>query len=123
MSEAKHTPGPWSRAWIYSGIRHLNKNVDDSCFLDDTEQDAIHSGEFNYPNVRNNEGDADLIAAAPDMLEALELARECLADCASEETLAFERGARGTQLDQAKRVKEIHAKMDAALAKAKGGRS
>jgi len=73
VSKAKHTPGPWSRAWIYGAIRHLNKNVNDDAFFSDVddEYDKVEKGELNTPNVRNNPGDADLIAAAPDLLSAL----------------------------------------------------
>lgn len=72
-----HTPGPWSRSWVYGGIRHLNKNVDYDAFWfpdDGEDQEAA-----NIPNVRNHEADADLIAAAPDLLAALRTVRDALA--------------------------------------------
>lgn len=77
------TPGPWSRAWIYGAIRHINRNVDESAFYDperDPQKDA------NTPNVRSNEGDADLITAAPDLLEAARVARIFIATTCSPAT-------------------------------------
>lgn len=63
-----HTPGPWCRDWIYGAIRHINKNVDEESFA---SCDHRH-GEAgpDTPNVRRNPEDADLIAAAPDLLAA-----------------------------------------------------
>lgn len=62
----KHTPGPWNRSWVYGALRHINKNVDDDVFL----FEPVPEGE-ETPNVRINPADADLIAAAPDLLAAL----------------------------------------------------
>lgn len=63
----KHTPGPWNRSWVYGALRHINKNVDDDTFL----FEPVPEGE-ETPNVRINPADADLIAAAPDLLAACE---------------------------------------------------
>lgn len=69
-TETKHTPGPWHRGWVYAALRHINRNVDDSTFFD---WDAVEDADsVNTPNVRINRADADLIAAAPDLLAALE---------------------------------------------------
>jgi hypothetical protein len=67
MSE--HTPGPWNKQWIYGALRHINKNVDDDSFYFPFEGDEA----FTVPDVRINPGDAALIAAAPDLLEAAKL--------------------------------------------------
>ena len=62
MSEAKHTPGPWKAQESGSGMLS-------STFITDPRGDIIASmmGSF-----RDNY-DAELIVAAPEMLEALEL--------------------------------------------------
>jgi|SRR5208283_4883829 len=69
-----HTPGPWSRNWIYAALRHINKNVDYDCFFLDVDEEykAVKEETLHTPNVRINQGDADLIAAAPDLLKACE---------------------------------------------------
>lgn len=70
MSAPKHTPGPWSRSWVYGAIRHINKNVDVDAFWAPAEGEDREAA--NFPNVRINPADADLLASAPDLLAALE---------------------------------------------------
>jgi len=68
-----HTPGPWCRWWIYSAIRHINRNVDDGeMFLRAEDKKLVDEGKLHTPNVRTHEGDVDLITAAPDLLAACE---------------------------------------------------
>lgn len=67
MSKKTHTPGPWV-------AQHYSRSVDpdDWCIgVDGGAIDAVASC---------SERDADLIAAAPEMMEALEAAREFLID-------------------------------------------
>ena len=62
MSEAKHTPGPWE-------VQESGSGMLSSTFITDPRGDIIASMMGPY---RDNY-DARLIAAAPEMLEALEL--------------------------------------------------
>lgn len=78
MSETKHTPGPWSRSWVYGAIRHINKNVDSDAFWQ--PDDGEDPDTANCPNVRSFPADADLIAAAPDLLDALRQAVSVLGE-------------------------------------------
>ncbi len=73
---AKHTPGPWHKDWIAGALRHICKNVDCEMFLlDPLPEDA------NTPNYYGT-GDVDLIAAAPELLDACEAAKEDVhSDC------------------------------------------
>jgi hypothetical protein len=72
MNSVKFTPGPWNREWISSALRHINKNVDYDAFYgkEITEED-------NLPTYYSD-GDVDLIAAAPELLEACEAAERIL---------------------------------------------
>ena len=61
MNDTKHTPGPW-----------------EPCNIGDGKLSIIHNGPIAYTgDAGNNEGEANarLIAAAPDMLAALEKCR------------------------------------------------
>ncbi len=70
MSEVKHTPGPWHctpeadlpRIGVYAG---KDDEDDEAIICDVTDEDLKVDGE--------NEANARLIAAAPDLLEALEI--------------------------------------------------
>ena len=33
----KATTGPWSERWLYGALRHINRNVDRDCFIDDAD--------------------------------------------------------------------------------------
>lgn len=61
MSEAKHTPGPW-RVSYERGTTQIRTANNESIMCDETY----------YPWVPKNDADWHLIAAAPDLLEALE---------------------------------------------------
>ena len=63
---AKFTPGPWSEKGIAAALRAAHKH--DGSWIDE-----LGDGE-NMPD----EDDAHLIAAAPEMYEAVETALECL---------------------------------------------
>ena len=63
---AKFTPGPWSKRAIAAALRAAHKH--DGGWIDE-----LGDGE-NMPD----EDDAHLIAAAPEMYEAVETALECL---------------------------------------------
>ena len=61
MTNLKHTPGPWSESAIFWLLRYADKS-------DGTWYEEIRSDNKNLPCGRD---DALLIAAAPEMLEAL----------------------------------------------------
>lgn len=63
MSEAKHTLGPW-RVSYERGTTKIRTADNESIMCDETY----------YPWVPENDADWHLIAAAPDLLEALEWA-------------------------------------------------
>jgi len=66
MSESKHTKGPWH--WEYSdGLRKRLTTVGSDVFT------AALTDDY-FPYVDIDEPDANLIAAAPELLEALEFA-------------------------------------------------
>ena len=68
---SKHTPAPWSHSWISGALRHISRNVDrDSFWFPDENEDAETA---NFPSYYT-EGDVDLIASAPELLEALKIA-------------------------------------------------
>lgn len=67
MSEPKHTPGPWfitKEDWVTGGY-------DIAVIQDKNGEEVLGISEW----IRVNEPDLRLIAAAPDMLEALEIAK------------------------------------------------
>ena len=95
MSESKHTPGPWE-AIHYAGTDAYSDVVAGRVAL----VDGSHSNPLLSPE------DARLIAAAPDLLEALE---DCMALLLSENAW---------QVGDARRIAAINAR--AAILKAKG---
>ena len=58
---------------IYGAIRHINKNVEYESFIDEdnSEFQAFQHGKIEFPNVRINPLDANLIASSPDMYKDL----------------------------------------------------
>ena len=64
MSESKHTPGPWTQGWSKSGI--------DCVWLDGKTEPEIGMGDDDEWIDCGTEANARLIAAAPDLLNALE---------------------------------------------------
>lgn len=60
MSEAKHTPGPWRVSYERGTTQILT-----------ADNESIMCDETYYPWVPKNDADWHLIAAAPDLLEAL----------------------------------------------------
>ncbi len=89
----KHTPGPWS-------YQATAGNHDFAVYPESTGRDIALVRDFNEPNAR-------LIASAPELLEALELALEVLSDV----------GADITGMDQGESVGSLIAKV---IAKATG---
>lgn len=69
MSEVKHTPGPW-----HVGVRQPNS--DKFVYGADGEEVANCDRLTNFPDV--NLANARLVAAAPDLLEALEACESLL---------------------------------------------
>lgn len=78
-SEVKHTPGPWHFVGtnVYSGIEDPRGGFSQSDQI--AICDYMQSAEGKFRHQR--EANARLIAAAPDMLEALHLAAELIAHC------------------------------------------
>jgi hypothetical protein len=73
MSKPKHTPGPWSTCIHTGNIDFLQaKTIED---VDGMVHAILMGGK------KTQEANAQLIAAAPDMLVALELALEDLRRC------------------------------------------
>ena len=93
MTNAKHTPGPWEWDEYYTGLDGANGQG--VLIYSDYEGMSIH-GE----TVAQAESNAHLIAAAPELLEALEKARQWMEDCGAQYRFPPE--------------------IDAAIAKAKG---
>ena len=72
MSEG-HTPGPWD---FWSGYNAVDK-MEAEITADDGD---IVIARYNHL-IGEGEANAQLIAAAPDLLEALELVNDCLVKC------------------------------------------
>lgn len=97
---SKFTPGPWSF------------EVDDCWVIRDAGGDSFMGNETFYPWNSDNEADWHLIAAAPEMYEALKLASEAL-----EEGLETEGDLEAEHSKHARAfLKEVHK----ILAKARG---
>ena len=74
MSEQKHTPAPWT----VREVQHSNV-PGQRAFAIDFNEDQEQVVDWVY-----EEADAKLIAAAPDLLAALQLALDALAHCAAD---------------------------------------
>ena len=74
MSEQKHTPAPWT----IREVQHSNV-PGQRAFAIDFNEDQEQVVDWVY-----EEADAKLIAAAPDLLAALQLALDALAHCAAD---------------------------------------
>ena len=70
MSEVKHTPGPWIWGPRYDGLYGAGPN---------NEVLAYAAYEGMWLSSNNQKANASLIAAAPDLLEALQYAHDYLA--------------------------------------------
>ncbi len=71
MKRTKHTPGPWS----------ADSNFEDSCFVG--QPDGVAVASMVCGDGQDMNANARLIAAAPEMLDALEDARTLLCDLAN----------------------------------------
>ena len=80
LSTAKHTPGPWEarRALTNDGQQPI-VGADRRVALADSQTDFKRGQGWNH-DCAEREANAQLIAAAPDMLEALIAIREWLLD-------------------------------------------
>jgi len=100
MTQAKHTPGPW-----HVGVRQAEQIVyDENGWA--VANATVHHGESNIPESKAN---ARLIAAAPDLLAALEAIAEA-ASCGA--------GCHDDVMQDA--LQECGTLASAAIAKAKG---
>jgi hypothetical protein len=73
MSEKKHTPGPWTQGWSKNGI--------DCVWLAGKIEPVIGMGDDDDWIDCGTEANARLIAAAPELLEALQEAKAALEWC------------------------------------------
>lgn len=71
MTEAKHTPGPWH--WVDRGHYYRLETLDGYEIADDGSSCGEYGGWMYSPDEPN----ARLIAAAPELLEALQEAIDC----------------------------------------------
>lgn len=85
MSEPKHTPGPWKANfddYTKSVIDILNENKTVIAMVPDQE---VHQGDRTILSLEEIEANVHLIAAAPDLYEALETTCEyCIGKEASD---------------------------------------
>lgn len=75
MTEFKHTPGPWFPALLYgymTGVRAQNPETGRWVAHAWCQTSTPASHEAHAKQVAQNEANARLIAAAPDLLEALQ---------------------------------------------------
>lgn len=103
-TQAKHTPGPWSAVSYVNGKIALE---DDQGLGTIALVDTVHT----IKDPREQEANARLIASAPELLEALELAAQALQSCYEVDSYPANGG---TEQDKAL------ATARAAIAKAKG---
>ena len=78
MSETKHTPGPWEVSWDKYGKEseiHGKSELNDGPICIIPHDDVTESG------AEEQLANALLIAAAPEMLEALEALRDNVGTC------------------------------------------
>jgi hypothetical protein len=101
-----HTPGPWS-ASFGNLIRVMAKPG--HITVCGVHKIGRQTGEYGQQEQREVEANATLIAAAPDMLAALKLARECIAYC----RMAHKDAQSGDGMP-------VEVILDAAIAKAEG---
>jgi len=109
---SKHTPGPWTYNILPFKSYHRVPEI--SIYNADGQEFIRQSYDTYSDQAMLSEGDACLIAAAPDMLEALEYTRSTMSDvCTLNGCTCKEYG---WQHDDPKAI----AMIDAAIAKAKG---
>ena len=100
MSESKHTPGPWtysthSDGWSYT--IHIAQ-ADDAAYTPDWSDVAFSTCRGERQQIQ--EANASLIAAAPELLEALQHCIHWLDAAGIAETMPVQQQARAaTQLD------------------------
>ncbi len=107
MSETKWTPGPWFRGGKPSGYNWGEIRAPRA------EGATITVATINHWNPEVNDHNADLIAAAPELYDALEAAKLILWMA---EKYAESGGSHGVEMSEFQPVKE---KVDAALKKAR----
>jgi len=115
MSETKHTPGPWIGAGPSFGdpLPRYTTEIVTEWEDEDDQRPVICTLPFRHYD-HENEANARLIAAAPELLEALELAEKKLVRLHISLSLNEKAGMRSADKDPA--IQEIRA----AIAKAKG---
>ena len=106
--ETKFTPGPWRVRDASHGGR-LVFPAHDRREITPTDNNGLVAVLFKTNRAGSDEANAALISAAPDLYEALKLARECIAYC--------RRAHKDAQSGEGVPVEVF---IDAALAKARG---
>lgn len=122
MAEQKtHTPGPWR--WHRNGadwyIITADMTAEEGEYTDAIIDDGSAGGEYT-PVIDVYGPNARLLVAAPDMLEALEAWSAC---CRHNCTPACKRHPEGNCVEGFQLWQKAGRLMDAAIAKAKGGRA
>lgn len=79
----EHTPGPWFATPYYSHdtlVRSGNPETGRRVAITFAAQQSVKTTDGYKASIQMNEANARLIAAAPDMLDALKLANEALSN-------------------------------------------
>lgn len=72
--KTEHTPGPWTIAGDCDRLSVVQENSDNANACDGVRRVALVTcGDFEFPDYDEHSANARLIAAAPELLEALEL--------------------------------------------------
>jgi hypothetical protein len=86
MSNVKHTPGPWHREDGESDFQMVTDDHGEAvCYLFDEKFDGK---QVLLQGIEPDRANADLIASAPDLLEACELALQYIGDGTGEYALS-----------------------------------
>ena len=97
-SIAAPTPGPWRWTTGQFGVDGIKNEQDDYVLFASCEE--AYGSYYAYIEI-DNKADAHLIVAAPDMLEALKVARVYMADYWQSETVLFQNSNIGKKINAA----------------------
>lgn len=123
---SKHTPGPWMRRpearLMRDGIQISTEDQTRIAYVQPDDTMEIENGIIVECCSVTQRANASLIAAAPDLLEALRAAQQELADVRLilEAGADFQMGVKGKHRDLIRILREADASASAAIAKAEG---